>query len=55
MAERRSADPIEGTFLYDGRGYDDPRATELAELFFTMQRELREEALAARLAHGGAL
>ena len=55
MAQRRSADPVEGTFLYDGRGYDDPRATELAELFFTMQRELREEALAARLAHGSAL
>jgi len=50
MASRRIADPVEGTFHYEGRGYDDPRAAELAEIFFTMQRELREEAAAARLA-----
>lgn len=48
MASRRVADPLEGTFHYDGRGYDDPRASELAEVFFVMQRELREEAAAAR-------
>lgn len=48
MASQRVADPLEGTFHYDGRGYDDPRASDLAELFFTMQRELREEAAEAR-------
>ena len=48
MASQRVADPLEGTFHYDGRGYDDPRASELAEVFFTMQRELREEAAGAR-------
>jgi hypothetical protein len=47
MADRREGDPVEGTFRYDGRGYDDPRGTELAELFFRMQRELREEAATA--------
>jgi hypothetical protein len=50
MAERRVVDPVEGTFRYEGRGYDDPRAAELAEVFFTMERELREEAAAARIA-----
>ena len=48
MASQRVAEPLEGTFHYDGRGYDDPRASDLAEVFFTMQRELREEAAAAR-------
>jgi hypothetical protein len=43
MADERDGDPVEGTFHFEGRGYDDPRATQLAELFFTMQRELREE------------
>jgi hypothetical protein len=44
MSTQREGDPVEGTFHYEGRGYDDPRATQLAELFFTMHRELREEA-----------
>ena len=46
MAGERDGDPVEGTFHYEGRGYDDPRATQLAELFFTFDRELREEARA---------
>jgi Replication initiator protein, pSAM2 len=46
MAGEREGDPVEGTFQFEGRGYDDPRGTQLAELFFTMQRELREEARA---------
>lgn len=50
MASQRVGDPLEGTFHYDGRGYDDPRASDLAEVFFTMQRELREEAAEARRA-----
>ncbi len=31
MATPNSEDPITGTFHYDGRGYDDPRATYVAE------------------------
>ena len=53
MARQRDSDPVEGSFRYEGRGYDDPRAVQLAEIFFTMQREFREEALAARLSAGG--
>lgn len=48
MSSRNVGDPVEGTFHYEGRGYDDPRATELAELFFTMHRELRMESAEAR-------
>ena len=48
MAGRGGSDPLEGSFHYDGRGYDDPRGVELAEVFFAMQRELREEARALR-------
>ena len=59
MSARGDGDPLEGTFHYDGRGYDDPRARELAELFFTLQRELREESASRRRASpegtGGAL
>jgi len=50
MAGERDGDPVEGTFHFEGRGYDDPRGTQLAELFFTMQRELREEARARKRA-----
>lgn len=50
MAERGVSDPIDGSFHYDGRGYDDPRGVELAETFFAMERELREEARANRSA-----
>ena len=46
MAGERDGDPVEGTFHFEGRGYDDPRATQLAELFFTFERELRAEARA---------
>ena len=49
MTSRTTADPVEGTFHYEGRGYDDPRAVELAEVFFTMQREL------SRGSNGGSL
>ncbi|MGB8195623.1 MAG: replication initiator [Acidimicrobiales bacterium] len=46
MAGEREGDPVEGTFHFEGRGYDDPRGTQLAEFFFTADRELREEARA---------
>jgi uncharacterized Zn-finger protein len=48
MASQNGADPVEGTFQYRGRGYDDPKAAELAGLFFRMQRELRVERAQAR-------
>jgi hypothetical protein len=48
MSSQNVGDPLEGTFRYEGRGYDDPRATELAELFFSMDRELRVEGAEAR-------
>jgi len=50
MASLNTGEPVAGTFYYEGRGYDDPRGTELAELFFSMQQELRHEALEGRLA-----
>jgi len=48
MAVRNESDPIEGSFRYEGRGYDNPRSAELAEVFFTMRRDLRQEAAQAR-------
>jgi hypothetical protein len=50
MSSRNIGDPIEGTFRYEGRGYDDPKASELAELLFSMQRDLRIEIAQARRA-----
>jgi hypothetical protein len=50
MAGERDGDPVEGTFHYEGRGYDDPRATQLAELFHRFQRGLNEEARARKRA-----
>jgi Replication initiator protein, pSAM2 len=44
MASRREGDPVEGSFHFEGQGYDDPRAAKLAEVFFQMERELRQEA-----------
>jgi|GEM_PF-2899645 len=35
-ARRSHEDPIEGSFNYEGRGYDDPDAARLAEMFFEM-------------------
>jgi hypothetical protein len=48
MAVRNASDPVEGSFHYEGRGYDNPRSAELAEVFFTMRRELRQEGAQAR-------
>jgi hypothetical protein len=43
QSRQSSLEPIEGTFHYDGRGYDDPSASQLADVMFTMQRELKRE------------
>jgi hypothetical protein len=37
-------DPILGSFDYDGRGYDDPKAADLAALFFEMEQDFRRQA-----------
>jgi hypothetical protein len=44
MRPQNTLETIPGTFLYDGRGYLHPRAKELAELFFSMDVELRRAA-----------
>jgi hypothetical protein len=48
MSARNEGDPVAGSFRYEGRGYDDPRGTQLAEMFFSMKRELREESAVAK-------
>jgi len=48
MARSNEFQTIDGTFRYSGRGYDHPRAVELAEVFFTMDKELRHERAEAR-------
>ena len=44
MRPQNTLETVPGTFLYDGRGYLHPKAKELAELFFSMDVELRREA-----------
>ena len=44
MRPQNTLETVPGTFLYDGRGYHHPKAKELAELFFSMDVELRREA-----------
>lgn len=39
---QRDGDPIEGTFFYEGRGYDDPLSSDFAEVVNQFDRELRE-------------
>ena len=43
MKKPNSDDPIEGTFSYDGRGYDDPRAADIAEFLHHLTLEARKE------------
>ena len=50
MAPNNTSDPIQGTYSYAGRGYDDPRAAQLAALFHSMMLDLRREAGAHRRA-----
>jgi uncharacterized Zn-finger protein len=44
MAQFNEADPVAGTFVYDGRGYDDPRASQVAELLHQARTEVRKAA-----------
>lgn len=41
MTGPQSDDPIAGTFTYDGRGYDDPRAATIAEFLHQLMIEAR--------------
>lgn len=50
MAGANADGVISGTFSFDGRGYTDERASELAECFFTMNQELRREGAERRRA-----
>jgi hypothetical protein len=42
MKQPESVDPIAGTFRYDGRGYDDPRAEAIAEFLHQLSVEARK-------------
>jgi uncharacterized Zn-finger protein len=44
MRPPQSDHPVEGSFSYDGRGYDDPRATAVAEFLHQLSVEARIEA-----------
>jgi hypothetical protein len=44
MELTNETDPIEGSYDYAGRGYDDPRAAQLAEWIHSATVELRREA-----------
>ena len=44
MTKPEFDDPIAGTFSYDGRGYDDPRAATIAEVLHQFTLEARRAA-----------
>jgi hypothetical protein len=52
MKSPHSDDPVEGSFSYDGRGYDDPRATAIAEFLHQLSVEARTAAKSASSAQG---
>jgi Replication initiator protein, pSAM2 len=54
MARHNSHDPIEGTYRYAGRGYDDPRAATAAETLHGMVVALRREKRLRRLEEASA-
>ena len=42
MATSEPHDPVAGTFAFDGRGYDDPHTTEVAEFLYRLSLEARK-------------
>jgi hypothetical protein len=42
MKMPQSDDPVSGSFIYDGRGYDDPRAATIAEFLHQLTLEARK-------------
>ena len=53
MKDPHSDDTVEGSFNYDGRGYDDPRAATIAELLHQLTLEARKSAKSDRSNAGG--
>ena len=53
MTSPEADDLVAGTFIYEGRGYDDPRAAEVAELLHAAAVEVKQVHLAARLISRG--
>ncbi len=53
MAQFNESDPVAGTFVYDGRGYDDPRASEVAEKLHRARTEVRKAARERRVISRG--
>jgi hypothetical protein len=53
MSSPEADDLVAGTFTYEGRGYDDPRAAEVAELLHAAAVEVKQVNLAARLLSRG--
>jgi len=43
MKRHNTEDPVADTYQYDGRGYDDPRCAEAAEMFHQTMVQLRRE------------
>jgi hypothetical protein len=53
MASQNEGDPVAGTFSYDGRGYDDSRAAEIAQLLHEAAVEVRQVTRTANsVSHG---
>jgi hypothetical protein len=55
MKTPHSDDPVEGSFSYDGRGYDDPRATAIAEFLHQLSLEARKDSKGGAENDGGGL
>lgn len=55
MKTPHSDDPVEGSFSYDGRGYDDPRAATIAEFLHQLTLEARTSAKSDGANAGGSL
>jgi hypothetical protein len=55
MKMPHSDDPVAGSFSYDGRGYDDPRAATIAEFLHQLMLEARRAAKSDVTNAGGSL
>jgi uncharacterized Zn-finger protein len=55
MKMPHSDDPVAGSFTYDGRGYDDPRAATIAEFLHQLGLEARKAAKGNGTNAGGSL
>jgi hypothetical protein len=55
MKKPHSDDPVAGSFSYDGRGYDDPRAATIAEFLHQLTLEARKAAKSDDANAGGDL